>query len=195
MPELARSEVDTFWRPPRAALLLACPMGELLEGRVLLAPLSSHEKHQHIGSERSIKTILHADKGAHLSRGDLSQWRACRAMDIQAAALCAIAALDGTSRKEEEEIADQDPLENLTLASFANADGKRSGIIDDITGEALPFEACRKAKLEEIGCMQDWEVWTKTPISQAWARTGKGPLRGRWVNVNQGDSTSPNIRC
>ena len=65
---------------------------------------------------------------------------------------------------------------------------------DSITGDALPTPLVRAAHAEEIKFMQDWEVGELQPISLARQRSGKGPLRGKWVNVNKGDSSNPNIR-
>ena len=42
--------------------------------------------------------------------------------------------------------------------------------------------------------MNSWEVGTMVPINEAYKRTGKGPLWGKWVNVNKGDEKEPNIR-
>ena len=42
--------------------------------------------------------------------------------------------------------------------------------------------------------MGSWKVWDVVPVSQSWKRTGKAPLKGRWVDVNKGDRTRPVIR-
>ena len=42
--------------------------------------------------------------------------------------------------------------------------------------------------------MDGWKVWDVVPVSQSWDRTGKAPLKGRWVDVNKGDRTRPVIR-
>ena len=38
------------------------------------------------------------------------------------------------------------------------------------------------------------EVWEKRPIGEARRVTGKPPITVRWVDVNKGDNTCPNIR-
>ena len=43
--------------------------------------------------------------------------------------------------------------------------------------------------------MKDWEVWEEVPVEVCRRTTGKGPLGGRWVDVNKGDRDHPNIRC
>ena len=65
---------------------------------------------------------------------------------------------------------------------------------DAITNEPLPPELTGAARQEELGFMNDWKVWDVVPVSQSWDRTGKAPLKGRWVDVNKGDRTRPVIR-
>ena len=43
--------------------------------------------------------------------------------------------------------------------------------------------------------MKSWRVWGIVPISHCLRRTGRKPLRGGWVDVNKGDSASPEVRC
>ena len=43
--------------------------------------------------------------------------------------------------------------------------------------------------------MGSWKVWDVVPVTQCWSRTGKAPLKGKWVDVNKGDRTRPVIRC
>ena len=43
--------------------------------------------------------------------------------------------------------------------------------------------------------MEDWGVWEVVPVERCWRVTGKGPLGGRWVDVNKGDTQRPNVRC
>jgi len=66
---------------------------------------------------------------------------------------------------------------------------------DNISGEPLPPELVRKARQEEIDFMMDWQVWEEVPIDWCKKMTGKGPLGGRWVDVNKGDSKAPMVRC
>ena len=58
---------------------------------------------------------------------------------------------------------------------------------DQITGEELPSKLTHAARMEELGFMRDWHVWDVVPESLAWQVTGKGPLGGKWVDVNKGD--------
>ena len=42
--------------------------------------------------------------------------------------------------------------------------------------------------------MRDWRVWDVVPVELSWTITGKGPLGGKWVDVNKGDAQKPVIR-
>ena len=42
--------------------------------------------------------------------------------------------------------------------------------------------------------MEEWVVWEEVPIERCLKATGKRPLGGRWVDVNKGDRTHPDIR-
>jgi hypothetical protein len=66
---------------------------------------------------------------------------------------------------------------------------------DNMTGQKLPEKLVQAARGEEIEFMDTWGVWIPTPISTCWEKTGKGPLGGRWVDVNKGDDESPEVRC
>ena len=66
---------------------------------------------------------------------------------------------------------------------------------DAITSEPLPTDLTSAARQEELGFMNDWKVWDVAPVAECWARTGKAPLKGKWVDVNKGDRARPVIRC
>ena len=70
-----------------------------------------------------------------------------------------------------------------------------SKYFDNLSGAPLPPKLVEKARKEEIDFMVDWQVWEEVPVSHCWQATGKGPLGGRWVDVNKGDEESPNVRC
>ncbi len=65
---------------------------------------------------------------------------------------------------------------------------------DDVSGEPLSTERVIRARLEEIEEFPKREVYDKVPISQCWERTGKAPIGVRWVDINKGDSVSPENR-
>ena len=51
-----------------------------------------------------------------------------------------------------------------------------------------------EARAKELLYFHSKGVWTKVPKSSARARTGRGPISVRWVDVNQGDDQNPNYR-
>jgi len=42
--------------------------------------------------------------------------------------------------------------------------------------------------------MGQWDIWDIVGVKECWERTGKGPISGRWVDHNKGDTTNPNVR-
>ena len=66
---------------------------------------------------------------------------------------------------------------------------------DEVSGEKLPAPLVHAARKEEIAFMQDWQVWEVVPIEQCNQRAGKKPFGRRWVDVNKGDSSAPDVRC
>ena len=74
------------------------------------------------------------------------------------------------------------------------ADGAKE-FWDDISGKSLPPGLVQSARKEEIDFMQSWNVWREVPVAESWSATGKGPLGGRWVDVNKGDDQNPDVRC
>ena len=66
---------------------------------------------------------------------------------------------------------------------------------DAITSEPLPPHLTAAARQEELGFMNSWKVWDVVPVSQCLQRTGKAPLKGKWVDLNKGDQARPVIRC
>ena len=66
---------------------------------------------------------------------------------------------------------------------------------DNLSGEILSPDLVATARKEEIDFMLDWQVWEEVPVEICRKNTGKGPLGGRWVDVNKGDSKEPNVRC
>ena len=50
------------------------------------------------------------------------------------------------------------------------------------------------ARAEEIKFMKDWGVWERALVTDCWRETGKAPIGSKWVDVNKGDATKPQIR-
>ncbi len=65
---------------------------------------------------------------------------------------------------------------------------------DDVTGEELDPEEVKKARAEEIEFFRNRRVYRKVPIEQCVKRTGKHPIKVRWVDINKGDKRRPKYR-
>jgi hypothetical protein len=48
--------------------------------------------------------------------------------------------------------------------------------VDDITGQPLPPELCRKARATELDYFCEKEVWTIRKVNEALRRTGRPPI-------------------
>ena len=66
--------------------------------------------------------------------------------------------------------------------------------VDDLTGQPLDPELCRKARATEPENFKDKEVGTMRKVSEALRRQGKPPITVRWVETNKGDDANPKIR-
>jgi hypothetical protein len=65
---------------------------------------------------------------------------------------------------------------------------------DDVTGEELDGNMVKEARQEEIREVKKHTVYTKVPIKDCWDKTGKGPIKTRWIDINKGDKVHPNYR-
>ena len=65
---------------------------------------------------------------------------------------------------------------------------------DDLTGQTLKDSLVEEARAKELSFFHSKKVWTKVPKSQARAKSGRGPISVRWVDVNKGDDMVPNYR-
>ncbi len=65
---------------------------------------------------------------------------------------------------------------------------------DDTTGQVLKDELVMEARQKELDYFHSKGVWTKRPRGEAKARTGKGAISVRWVDVNKGDDLQPRYR-
>ena len=65
---------------------------------------------------------------------------------------------------------------------------------DENTGEQLPSDLVEASRSEELKFMANWQVWDEVPTAECLQRTGKKPLGSKWVDVNKGDRTSPDVR-
>ena len=64
---------------------------------------------------------------------------------------------------------------------------------DDISGEILPSEEVKKARMEEIKWIHKIKLYDKVPKQTAIDR-GKSILPARWVDVNKGDKQKMKLR-
>ncbi len=65
---------------------------------------------------------------------------------------------------------------------------------DDITGQPLRDDLVAEARAKELRYFCEKGVWVKRPKNEARARTGKGAISVRWVDVNKGDDMTPKYR-
>ena len=61
---------------------------------------------------------------------------------------------------------------------------------DDQTGEELDWGAVIKAREEEIREVHKHQVYEKVPVSDCWDKTGKAPIKTRWIDINKGDKVN-----
>ena len=64
---------------------------------------------------------------------------------------------------------------------------------DDITGQLLDSKLVDAARKKEIDYFKSKGVWEIRDVSEAKA-LGKNPISVRWVDVNKGDDSTPNMR-
>ena len=83
-------------------------------------------------------------------------------------------------------------------ASFVVEDNQWEGTEgmawDDVSGKVLDKDMVRKARQEEIDEYHKHEVYTKVEVAECWKGTGKAPVQVRWIDINKGDSESPDYR-
>ena len=65
---------------------------------------------------------------------------------------------------------------------------------DDISGQQLEPKLMVAARKEEIKYFREMGVYDKVDVSEAWTETGNAPIAVRWVDINKGDSQTPNYR-
>ena len=65
---------------------------------------------------------------------------------------------------------------------------------DDISGLPLRSDLVAKAREEEMEVFNQFPVYRKVPLADAWFYTGKGPIGTKWVDVNKGDEKDPEYR-
>ena len=64
--------------------------------------------------------------------------------------------------------------------------GRHERYVDDITGQSLLPELCKKARATELVYFRDTEFWTLRKIEEAMRRTCKPPITVCWGWGQQG---------
>ena len=67
--------------------------------------------------------------------------------------------------------------------------------MDDVAGAELPAHLVKAARKEELEVIEKMGVWEPRPRSECLARTGKNPIKLRWLDSHKGDTERPNVRC
>ena len=70
-----------------------------------------------------------------------------------------------------------------------DTDAKLQEAWDDVSGAALDPKEVRRARLKEIQYIKDKKVWRRI-LRQEALRRGYKIVKGRWTDVNKGDSTN-----
>eukprot|EP00973_Karenia_brevis_P014279 1945027-Karenia_brevis.AAC.1 len=67
--------------------------------------------------------------------------------------------------------------------------------IDDVYGKVLDTERVREARRKEMAYIIEMGVYEKVKIEEAYERTGKAPIKLRWIDTNKSnDENEPNYR-
>ena len=97
------------------------------------------------------------------------------------------AGLDGIS-------ADPTKTKEMQASNVLHEDDSKYWATDDVTGEALVPGLVRNARTEEISYFRSMGVYKKVPRSKCYEITGRKPVAVRWIDINKGDSLTPNYR-
>ena len=65
---------------------------------------------------------------------------------------------------------------------------------DDQTGEELEWDGVTQARGEEMREVHKHGIYTKVPTKECWDKTGKAPIKTRWLDINKGDKMHPEYR-
>ena len=69
-----------------------------------------------------------------------------------------------------------------------------SSFVDEVSGTALETTKVMAARAGELDYAHRYNVWTLAPLKGCWDNTGKPTIGCRWVDIDKGDSISPNYR-
>ena len=66
---------------------------------------------------------------------------------------------------------------------------------DDVSGAELLAHLVKATGKDELEVIDKMGAWEPRPRCECLARTGKNPIKLRWVDTNKGDSVNHNVRC
>ena len=66
--------------------------------------------------------------------------------------------------------------------------------VDDMSGKPLITSLANQARSDEMAKFRQHNVYTKVPISECVASTGKQPIGSKWIDINKGDEKEPKYR-
>ena len=90
--------------------------------------------------------------------------------------------VEDTNRERENHVHEEPDLEKFPDANH------------DIEQGELDWDLVIEARKEELREFRRIGVWSIVPEAECWATTGRGPIGGRWVDVNKGDKNNPDYR-
>ena len=67
--------------------------------------------------------------------------------------------------------------------------------VDDMSGKPLEAGLIKTARAEEMSKLKQHDVYTKVPIAECVAVTGKQPIGSKWIDINKGDEAVPTRTC
>ena len=67
--------------------------------------------------------------------------------------------------------------------------------LDEKTGEVLDPKLVEIARQEEVAFMNKIVVFEESSREECWEETGKAPVSTKWVDLNKGSKTAPEVRC
>ena len=102
-----------------------------------------------------------------------------------------LANLRGTDR-EKKDIEQQLREEFKTVES--TEDPRMEAAWDDVTGAELDPAQVKSARVDEIKYIRKMRLYTKVDKVECWNKTGKMPIKVRWIDINKGDVKDPNYR-
>ena len=66
---------------------------------------------------------------------------------------------------------------------------------DERTWKTLDPRMIRAAREEEVSFMKGISLYEEVNEDEAWSVTGRAPITTKWVDVNKGTDTNPDVRC